>query len=226
MENKKSLVPIILLLLTPMFLSILSPSIYGVFLGFAYRGNPELIADGINHAITYILAFNHVIVIMIISAYMKKSEIKWKDIGTDKENITWTKLLLGLGVGVGCFVVLNLLPFLFNLVEMPLSNNSTNGLVFFIASITIAPIIEELVFRGFGIRMLSKIVNTKAAIIITAACFSLLHMYNGLWGLLTTFIVGLVFGYTYNKTKSIYPCIIAHFAINLGIGITYMIMLA
>lgn len=222
MSGKKNIISVLVILLLPMFLSYLSPLLYRIVLEITYQGQVELINKFVSDSIAYILIMNHFCVFMIIVIYMKRKAISWNHIGVSIEKMTWIKALGGVIIGVGCFSILNLLPTIYKLVELPKSNNG-NGFVFFLASISVAPIIEELIFRGFGMSQLSKRIGRKKSIIITALCFSLLHIYNGLPGLLTAFIAGIVLAMTLIKTESVYPCIIAHFTMNISIGILYII---
>ena len=67
-----------------------------------------------------------------------------------------------------------------------------------------AAIGEELLFRGFMFMQLKLIIpevryKTFLMILISAVIFSLPHAYQGLSGLLTTFVFGMIFGIVYVK---------------------------
>ena len=77
--------------------------------------------------------------------------------------------------------------------------------------VVVAPIVEELQFRGVGYGLLERF-GQPAAIFLVGLAFALVH------GLLTGFPVILVFGiglaFLRSKTDSIYPCIILHASFN------------
>ncbi|WFD10982.1 CPBP family intramembrane glutamic endopeptidase [Tepidibacter hydrothermalis] len=80
----------------------------------------------------------------------------------------------------------------------------------------VAPIYEEIIYRGIILKGLSKKYNDKVAIIVSALLFAIMHM--NLQQGINAFLLGIVMGYLYTKTKSLYVSIFAHF-INNGIGI-------
>ncbi len=89
----------------------------------------------------------------------------------------------------------------------------------------IAPIDEEVFFRGFLITRIEawyKNRNSKRAtlyaIVISAFIFSLFHLsYDSTFEIevIAAFIFGLLAGYVFKKTNSLYPSIIAHMLVNL-----------
>jgi membrane protease YdiL (CAAX protease family) len=79
----------------------------------------------------------------------------------------------------------------------------------------LAPIVEEVMFRGVGYGLLEPFGRTRAVVIVGIA-FALIH------GLLTGFPVIATFGigitYLRNRTRSLYPCIGLHAFFN-GVGL-------
>lgn len=86
--------------------------------------------------------------------------------------------------------------------------------------------VEELVYRGFGLNMLSKFLSGAMANIVQSLFFAAVHIpayfihwyCNGIFSLtemiaqvITAFIWGLVFGIVFRKSKSIWPSAIIHF---------------
>lgn len=77
-----------------------------------------------------------------------------------------------------------------------------------ISVVILAPIMEELLFRGIILnRALSK-GSILRAIIISSFLFGFVHL-NIIQGI-NAFVCGIVIAYLYVKTKSLWPCIIAH----------------
>ncbi len=75
------------------------------------------------------------------------------------------------------------------------------------------PIAEETFFRGFILRGLTNRWRLTPALIMSAAVFSALHLAPAL--LLPVFVTGLLLGYLYHRTGSLWPCIAVHAAQNL-----------
>jgi hypothetical protein len=86
-----------------------------------------------------------------------------------------------------------------------------------ILSITLAPLMEELFFRGFLYPVLARQLGLPVAVLITAFCFALLHgaqlMFS--WGpVLVIFLVGLVLTIVRAKKNSVAASLIIHMAYN------------
>jgi len=94
------------------------------------------------------------------------------------------------------------------------------------ASIVLAPIGEEIMVRGFWYGYLRTKLGSVIGIILQALFFSFLH-YNIFRGNLNsvsqTFIIGLLLGTLYEKSRSLYPSIISHGIINYLIIIVTVI---
>ena len=87
------------------------------------------------------------------------------------------------------------------------------SLLMFIYSVILAPISEELIFRGVTLRIAQRAFPFWIANIIQAFFFGAFHM-NMLQGCYT-FILGLFLGYICHKGGSIYHVILFHFLFNL-----------
>ncbi|MEF9952291.1 MAG: type II CAAX endopeptidase family protein [Clostridium sp.] len=74
-------------------------------------------------------------------------------------------------------------------------------------------IFEEILFRGFMLGILLKLIDPKAAIIITSILFGLSHMHPIV--IISATLSGLVMGYMFHKSKSIIVPVIIHFINNL-----------
>ena len=71
---------------------------------------------------------------------------------------------------------------------------------------------EEITFRGYAISRLKIVTGTYwIGVVLSSAAFSLGHLYQGLAGVVLTFIYGLLFAGLFVARKSVFPCIVAHF---------------
>ena len=87
----------------------------------------------------------------------------------------------------------------------------SSPLLMFLASVIIAPIGEELIFRYIIINR-TRQYGEKFAIILSAAMFAAFH--TNIFQIPYAFLVGLVFGYIYIKTGKIRYSILIHAIIN------------
>jgi membrane protease YdiL (CAAX protease family) len=136
------------------------------------------------------------------------SELKFDNFSNRKKLVAAGLLLfvivLLLELSIGLFQVLTGIQLPTN-VDQLLSGLPLYLLVF---SIVIAPINEELLFRGLLV--------PRVGILVSAVLFALPHLlvYSSVSELIGAFAFGLIAGYAFKKTGSIYPSIIAHILVN------------
>jgi hypothetical protein len=83
--------------------------------------------------------------------------------------------------------------------------------------ILVAPLMEELLFRGFLYPALARWTGATVSLIITASAFTLLHgaQLGYSWApLLLIFVVGLTLTITRMRTNSVATCVIVHMTYN------------
>jgi len=86
--------------------------------------------------------------------------------------------------------------------------------IILILSVTVvAPIYEEIIFRGILLKGMSKKINPAIALIVSSLFFAVVHL-NVPQGI-NAFLLGLVIGFIYLTTDSIYLSIFAHLINNL-----------
>lgn len=76
----------------------------------------------------------------------------------------------------------------------------------------VGPAMEEFVFRGVILGGLLKKYLVKKSIIVSALLFGIVHL-NGIQ-FINGFLLGVLLGYVYVKTKSIYLCMYSHMLFN------------
>ncbi len=105
-------------------------------------------------------------------------------------------------------------------------------LYFLLFSVFIAPINEEILFRGFLVPGIGNVILSGrknvgkrtaayknamwAGIILSALLFGVLHYlsYNSISELIAAFVFGMIAGYVRIKKDSLYPSIVAHILVN------------
>jgi CAAX protease family protein len=91
---------------------------------------------------------------------------------------------------------------------------------------TLAPLLEELFFRGFLYPVLARRAGTLLAIVLTAASFSLIHVPQlaRSWGpVLIVFLIGLALTIVRAVTKSVAASVLMHMAYNGTISVLLFI---
>ena len=94
------------------------------------------------------------------------------------------------------------------------TTSSMSNLVYFLGLIIVTPIFEELFFRFFYFSFFEKKIGTFLAVIATSIVWSFFHY--GMDAIIRSFLIGLIFGYIYSKSRSVVPTIILHSLLNFS----------
>ena len=136
-----------------------------------------------------------------------------------RSRIFSTRSLIALGSASALSVVL-ISPFLPTTGETPLEKLLTSRsaiLMFAVFGVAIAPLLEEVIFRGFLFKVFWEIGGSRVAIVATAALFALLHagQLAGNWAsVILIFVVGCVLSFVRYRSHSIIPSFIVHTSYN------------
>jgi membrane protease YdiL (CAAX protease family) len=125
-----------------------------------------------------------------------------------------------------------LLPFIITLIGLQIISAEVNGIVvsvipgaeaaaqsimdfaqketyvFIVFAIVLAPVVEELMFRGLILRGFLQRYSIKKAIIVSALFFALYH--GNAFQFLPAFFAGVLFAWWFLKTRSLMPCLFGH----------------
>jgi len=93
-------------------------------------------------------------------------------------------------------------------------------LVFFTS--TVNGIFEEVFVAGYIITVLRERRGVWIAINVSTVVRMLYHLYQGPIGIITIVPLGLLYGYTYARTRQLWPLIVAHVLIDI-IGLTVVL---
>lgn len=103
-----------------------------------------------------------------------------------------------------------------------IADENVNVVLALLATCVLVPIMEELIYRGVVMGELRQITKDGTAIFLQAAIFGLIHA-NFIQSVYA-FVLGLVIGYIYYKTKSLHMSILSHMLFNfLGGGLPMLV---
>jgi membrane protease YdiL (CAAX protease family) len=128
-----------------------------------------------------------------------------------------TYLMWGVGLSVALQALAHLLPIPKNLPIDSFFRTPAEAWVLTIFGITLAPMMEEFLFRAFLYPVLKRQLGWGAAILLTALGFALLHgsQLKFAWGpLLVIFLVGLVLTIVRAQKNSVAASLLMHIAYN------------
>lgn len=157
-----------------------------------------------------------IVIVVINKSFKTNGEILYR------EEISKKKYLAGVGLMIG-YIFITYGVFDIFLYSMPTLNDglyeyleeyllNTSYIFIFISTCIIAPIFEEILYRGVLLNGLLKKYNYKKAIIYSALIFGIAHM-NLPQGV-NAFFLGVIIGLAYYYTRSIYLCMAMHFVNN------------
>jgi membrane protease YdiL (CAAX protease family) len=90
-----------------------------------------------------------------------------------------------------------------------------------LAGVVIAPLVEEIFFRGFLFAGLRERYVWWRAAAISSALFALIHFQIA--AVVPIFVLGFVFAYLYHRAGSLWPAILMHVSTNgLAMGVAYL----
>jgi membrane protease YdiL (CAAX protease family) len=97
----------------------------------------------------------------------------------------------------------------------PLLPQTLEGKLIWLLMCVVVAFTEETAYRGYLITRLRRVFKSlPLAVIIATAGFSAGHLYQGIGGAVLLFFYGLMFALLYLATRSLWPCVIAHFIHN------------
>lgn len=149
---------------------------------------------------------------------MKRYGSPWVLLGLNRVNgLMFLQVMFMLGVSFCSMIIwgLILLPFGIQAQEpvVPLFGSGVNGFISaFVVAAIIAPIVEEIVFRGFLFRGLASRYPLGVAVAVSGAIFGGIHLQ--LFAFPVLFLLGILLALLYKATESLWAPILMHFCIN------------
>jgi len=152
-------------------------------------------------------------------AYLAHSGKSVREALLDLGIVQTLKVMRILGISIMLFLAVFIMELIITVMSLNfnlnIETNACNVVMgmpfwFILFVVFIGPINEELFFRGFLVK--------RIGIILSALLFAILHAgYGSTFGIdiIAAFIFGIIAGYIFKKTNSIYPTLLAHAFINL-----------
>lgn len=175
------------------------------------------------------------VLILLIKIISIKKDINIKEnmdiIGTNPL-LAFSLFLLAVGLGI---ILSDVDNYLRTIIPMPdffieLFREQFGGEISMLGTIVsvviVAPIIEEILYRGIILKGFLNRYSVKKSIIISALIFAVAH--GNPWQFIGAFAAGIVLGWIFYKTRSLINCILLHMFFNsqsyvislLGVDIT------
>jgi len=169
----------------------------------------------VQSAALVIIQLAYLLPVVLIFAWRR---ISWKYLGFGK--FDWNTL----GLGCGLLMVGYIVIIFHNIILMALGIDTQGEAIlkffdtlespvwFFLVGAVLAPIVEEIFFRGFLFQGFRQKYGWVNAMLLSSAIFAAAHL--DLVSLIPTFLLGSMLAYVYHRSNSVWPGIILHFLVN------------
>ena len=169
---------------------------------------------------TLIAAISNILTVLVLLLIFKCQKKKFTfeaDIRKLEMKALILPFLLGIALYVSVSTILGLLPIPDTLLNQYSDFSSTlfGGSIWItiLAVAVVAPITEEIIFRGFMLSRLRRSMPTAVAAIISSLIFAVAH--GALVWMAYAFVLGIVLCYVATKYRSIVASMVLHIAFNL-----------
>ncbi|HLN73147.1 MAG TPA: type II CAAX endopeptidase family protein [Prolixibacteraceae bacterium] len=172
--------------------------------------------DDYRGTVFYVLSGSLFTGICCLVNYRRHQRMEWNFYPVDVRQ-SWLPLIVLLLFSIGIhYPVNNLILQLMN--HPPELTNPVVRPIHAIGAILVAPVVEEIIYRGIVLKGLLTRYAPQKAILLSALIFGIMHWLPlQIWG---ASITGLILGWVYYQTKSIGTTILLHSLINTAVLIS------
>ena len=166
----------------------------------------------------FVVAVFEFLLLIPIAVIFLWRKVSWTELGLRRfENKT---LALGCGLLIAAYFVVminNLIMTALGVMTQAdviaeLLGELESPLLFAFVTAFVAPLTEEIFFRGFLFKGFRQRYGWVNAMLLSSFIFALFH--GQVATLIPTFLLGALFAYMYQRTESVFPGMILHFAVN------------
>jgi membrane protease YdiL (CAAX protease family) len=156
---------------------------------------------------------------------VRKYKVGWRALGVrsfsaDFLGIGVVLLILAMGFNLVYNVVLSQFDLESQMDLVALFEDLSSPWLLLVGGIVVAPVVEELFFRGFVFAGLRERYGWRKAGLISAGLFAVLHFQPLM--VVPILLLGMIFAYLYHRSGSIWPAVIVHVLTNAaGLGAAY-----
>jgi CAAX protease family protein len=172
-----------------------------------------------------IIQLTFLLPVIIIFAYRR---INWRALGFEK--FDWSTLGIGCGLLIGSYAIILVHNSILVMLGIETQGQEITQLFgalespvwFFIVGAILAPLVEEIFFRGFLFQGFRARYGWIPGLLLSSGIFGLAHLDPV--ALIPTFILGCLLAYLYQRSNSIWPGVIMHMLVNaLGLCSAYFL---
>lgn len=181
-------------------------------------------------ALPYMIAANHAVVFLVLLWALRREGRGLADIGwrLGSGQSLWREVLWGLALALAVYLVKELA---FDSVRAGLAGNRPTFTSLFrfgwtpselplLAVATTFIVVEESVYRGYGLEPLVRRLGTGGGLVLMGVLFGLLHWGNGGLAIVFTGTIGVIFGAFYLWRRTLPAVVVGHAVYNALVILT------
>ena len=181
--------------------------------------------DALNQIVGHLLAFAPVLLVCVLLWQVARPHLG--QIGIDATRPGRDVLL---GLGMAAVIGIPGIAFYFAAVHLGINRliDPGSGSPYWWSSIVLllaaarAAFVEEFIVLGYWFERMRRLGVSPAVTIVTASVLrGSYHLYQGFGGFIGNVVMGLVWGWVYQRTGRLWPFVIAHFLIDAIVFIGY-----
>ncbi len=161
--------------------------------------------------------------ITIYLFWIKIDKGSWKEIGLiDSKSIP--NFLYGTGLGIGMVTFGYLFMMILGFATFEWGQFALGSFTAWLLFFLVQPFFEELLFRGYVLRLIERYFSTWTAIILSSILFGLIHAPNenfSYLGLISIALSGLLMGWLFVRTGTLWAPTGLHFSWNFFQGVIF-----
>jgi membrane protease YdiL (CAAX protease family) len=173
------------------------------------------------------LTFAELLYLVPVVVILRRYRAPWRLLGFS--SFSGSAMAVGCGLMVVTYAAILIHNVTLMLLGVPTQGESLMGLLdstsmaigIALASVLVAPFVEEVFFRGFLFQGLRRAYGWNRAALISSLIFGALHLQ--LAALIPTFLLGYALAIVFHRSNSIWPGIILHALVN---GLAMFVLLA
>ncbi|UCE16265.1 MAG: CPBP family intramembrane metalloprotease [Candidatus Bathyarchaeota archaeon] len=155
------------------------------------------------------LPVSEIIILGVTLLFARYRGVSLKELGLKKASfkilaivavVALPVFLLAVGISVGEEIVFGSDPMTEFTAELLMPRDSFQLVAIVVLSLVLVGPCEELAFRGFVQKGFENSFGKMKGLLIASVLFGLLHGFNTLYAIVPVFVVGLVFGYVWQRT--------------------------
>ena len=163
--------------------------------------------------------------VLIVFIYRR---VPWKAIGFGRFH--WSTLGIGCGLLILSYMVILIHNLILTYLGIQTQGNEIsqlfgllkNPIWFFLVGAVLAPLVEEIFFRGFLFQGFRARYGWVPGLLLSSVIFAIAHLDPA--SLIPTFILGCLLAYLYQRSNSVWPGVILHMLVNtVGLVSVYFI---